>query len=187
MRNIAERRVWSLIRTLEHRPFMLTVSNDSNQLLWAAMVWLWLDKTTIRRIDERHKMDLLFTFGERHAPKSEPYDDIDKRGRTEAKNRLKALRDLSNKGRKWKLIPRYNVEPMETHAKMFIVDDLRLMITSDNTLSFGDTESERGDAGELGIMIDHPRLARQTRGSMELWLPKDAKIPDDSTSGGLSS
>ena len=39
---------------------------------------------------------------------------------------------------------------METHAKMFIVDDVRLMITSDNTLSFGDTEAERGDAGGVG-------------------------------------
>ena len=79
------------------------------------------------------------------------------------------------------LCPDESNEPMETHAKMFIVDDFRLMISSDNTLSFGDTETERGDAGELGIMIDHPRLAIQTRGSMDLWLPKEAKIPNDLT------
>ena len=79
------------------------------------------------------------------------------------------------------LFPAKSNQPMETHAKMFIVDDFRLMISSDNTLSFGDTETERGDAGELGIMIDHPRLAIQTRGSMDLWLPKEAKIPNDLT------
>ena len=65
---------------------------------------------------------------------------------------------------------------METHAKIFIVDDVRLMITSDNTLSFGDTEAERGDAGGVGIVIDHPRLALQARGSMEAWLPNEAII-----------
>ena len=76
---------------------------------------------------------------------------------------------------------------METHAKMFIVDDLRLMITSDNTLSFGDTESERGDAGELGIMIDHPRLARQTRGSMNHGFQKMPKFQTIQRGGGLPS
>ena len=30
-------------------------------------------------------------------------------------------------------------------------------------------------------MIDHPRLALQTRGSMELWIPNEAKIPGDLT------
>jgi phosphatidylserine/phosphatidylglycerophosphate/cardiolipin synthase-like enzyme len=79
------------------------------------------------------------------------------------------------------LCPDESNEPMETHAKMFIVDDFRLMISSDNTLSFGDTETERGDAGELGIMIDHPRLAIQTRGSMDLWLPIEAKMSNDLT------
>lgn len=185
LRDMAERPVWSLIRTLEHRPFMLDCIERFDHRIVMGSDGLrsnGLDKATIRTIDERASKNgsIVHVWWGRHAPNSKPFDEIDKRGRIEAKNRLKALRDLSNKGRKWKLIPRYSVEPMETHSKMFIVDDLRLMITSDNTLSFGDTESERGDAGELGIMIDHPRLARQTRGSMELWLPKDAKIPDDS-------
>ena len=185
LRDIAERPVWSLIRTLEHRSFMLDcIERFDNRIVMGSdgLRSNGLDKATIRTIDERASKNgsTVQIWWGRHAPNSKPFDEIDKRGRIEAKNRLKALRDLSNRGRKWKLIPRYNVEPMETHAKMFIVDDLRLMITSDNTLSFGDTESERGDAGELGIMIDHPRLARQTRGSMELWLPKDAKTPYDS-------
>ena len=186
LRNIAERPVWSLIRTLEHRPFMLDcIERFENRIVMGSdgLRSNGLDKATIRTIDERASKNgsTVHVWWGRNAPNSKPFDEIDKRGRIEAKKRLIALRDLSNKGRKWKLIPKYNDEPMETHAKMFIVDDLRLMITSDNTLSFGDTESERGDAGELGIMIDHPRLARQTRGSMEMWLPKDAKIPDDST------
>jgi len=185
LRKIAERPIWSLIRTLEHRPFMVDcIERFDNRIVMGSdgLRSNGLDKTTIRRIDERASKNgsTVHVWWGRHAPNSKPFDEIDKRGRIEAKNRLNELRDLSNKGRKWNLIPRYNVEPMETHAKMFIVDDFRLMITSDNTLSFGDTESERGDAGELGIMIDHPRLAKQTRGSMELWLPKDAKIPYDS-------
>ena len=37
---------------------------------------------------------------------------------------------------------------MESHAKkFFIIDDNRTLITSDNTLSFSDTNMEMGDAG----------------------------------------
>ena len=141
-----------------------------------------LDKATINKIHQRASKSgaTVQIWWGRHTPYSKPYDDTDKRGRKEAKSRLSELRNLANKEKRWKLIPRYYVEPMETHAKLFIIDDYRLMITSDNTLSFGDTESERGDAGELGMMIDHMRLPIQTRGSMELWLPKEAKISGDS-------
>ena len=186
LRDIAERPTWALIRTLEHRPFMADCIERFDKRIVMASDGLrsnGLDKATIRRIGQRASKSgaSVHIWWGRHAPGSKPFDEVDKRGRIEAKNRLNELRGLSIKGRKWKLIPRYNVEPMETHAKMFIVDDTRLMISSDNTLSFGDTESERGDAGELGIMIDHPRLAFQTRGSMELWIPNEAKIPGDLT------
>ena len=186
---IAERPIWSLIRTLEHRPFMEDcIERFENRLVMASdgLRSNGLDKASIQRIGSRaseHGATVHLWWG-RHAPKSKPFDAIDKRGRKEAKNRLTELRTLMNNQKekeRWGLVPRFSNEPMETHSKMFIVDDMRLMITSDNTLSFGDTEVERGDAGELGIVIDNPRLALQTRGSMELWLPNDAVIPSDNT------
>ena len=185
MFQIAERPVWSLIRTLDHRPLMADCIERFDRRLVIASDGLrsnGLDKATINRISERatdSKASVHIWWG-RHAPNSRPFDENDKRGRKEASQRIKMMRNKSKWGKKWWFLPR-SEQPMETHAKLFIVDDNRLIITSDNTLSFGDTESERGDAGELGIMIDHPRLAIQTRGSMEAWLPKDAVIPGDWT------
>jgi phosphatidylserine/phosphatidylglycerophosphate/cardiolipin synthase-like enzyme len=228
LRDIAERPTWSLIRTLEHRPFMADCIERFDKRIVMASDGLrsnGLDKATIRRIGQRASKSeaSVHIWWGRHAPNSKPFDEVDKRGRQEAKKQLQQLQSLEKpekiprldkngkfltgkygeklykvkrdkKTKKmimkngkpdyllssaWKLLPRSSFEPMETHAKMFIVDDTRLMITSDNTLSFGDTEYERGDAGELGLMIDHPRLALQTRGSMELWLPDDVKIPGD--------
>ena len=261
LRDIAERPAWSLIRTLEHRPFMADCIERFDTRIVMASDGLrsnGLDKATIWRIGQRasKSRSSVHIWWGRHAPNSKPFDEVDKRGRQEAKKQLKQLRNSSNGGevdgkkgkirlihdngfgfiktkgkdvyvphklvnkhrlkpddevkfiekivtgkknpsvgkftkirgkptdsgnRVFPLFPIESDEPMETHAKMFIVDDTRLMITSDNTLSFGDTESERGDAGELGIMIDHPRLALQTRGSMELWIPTEAKIPGDLT------
>jgi len=259
LRDIAERPTWSLIRTLEHRPFMADcIERFDNRIVMASdgLRSNGLDKATIRRIGQRasKSRSAVHIWWGRHPPNSKPFDEVDKRGRQEAKKQLAQLRNFGvkeknagKKGRiqrinpkgfgfiqtepvnvfvtaalvkKHQLKPGDNVEfieqimpnkknpsvgkftkirgkptnsgnrlftlcpiesnePMETHAKMFIVDDTRLMITSDNTLSFGDTEAERGDAGELGIMIDHPRLALQTRGHMELWIPNEAKILGD--------
>jgi len=254
LRDIAERPTWSLIRTLEHRPFMADCIERFDKRIVMASDGLrsnGLDKATIRRIGQRASKSgaSVHIWWGRHAPGSKPFDEVDKRGRNEAKNQLAKLRNFdgnvnndAKKGRiqhihekgfgfiqtkpvnvfvpktmvekfqlksgnqvefieeikpdkknpsvrkftkirgvsyEFSLFPLESNKPMETHAKMFIVDDYRLMITSDNTLSFGDTEAERGDAGELGIMIDHPRLALQTRGSMELWIPNEAKIPGD--------
>jgi phosphatidylserine/phosphatidylglycerophosphate/cardiolipin synthase-like enzyme len=183
---ISERPVWSLIRTLEHRPLMADCIERFDRRLVMASDGLrnnGLDKATINRIGQRateSKSTVQIWWG-RHAPGSKPFDERDKRGRREASDRLHKLRKMANWGENWWFLPTKSAQPMETHAKLFIVDDTRLIITSDNTLSFGDTESERGDAGELGIMIDHPRLAIQTRGSMEMWLPVEAIIKGDLT------
>jgi len=256
LRDIAERPTWSLIRTLEHRPFMADCIERFDKRIVMASDGLrsnGLDKATIRRIAQRASKNQAYVhiWWGRHAPKSRPFDEVDKRGRREAKKQLQQLRQTEGRtkvikgkvhqihnnrfgfiflkkskkrvfispkfffkyglksgdsvefiqknvegkknpevekftkvrgesvSRPFHLLPVAYNEPMETHAKLFIVDDTRLMISSDNTLSFGDTESERGDAGELGIMIDHPRLALQTRGSMELWIPDEAKISGD--------
>ena len=185
---ISERPVWSFVKNLQHRPFMEDCFEKFENRLVMASDGLrsnGLDKASIQRIGERATQTnaTLHVWWGRHAPKSKPFDEIDKRGRKEAASRLNELRRLttdSKNRKKWRVVPDKSNQPMENHAKMFIVDDMRLMITSDNTLSFGDTELGRGDAGELGIVIDHPRLALQTRGSMEAWLPNDAVIPNDS-------
>jgi len=184
--DIAEKPAWSLLREQQHRPFMEDCIDRFEHSIALASDGLrsnGLDLATIQRIHQqahKHRSTVRIWWG-RHAPGSKPFDEIDKRGRKEAKDRLEKMRQLSNDVKTWKFLPRNNHEPMETHAKLFIVDDLRLAITSDNTLSFGDTMSERGDAGELGLVLDHPRLSIQTRGSMELWLPKGAVVPGDST------
>lgn len=183
---ISERPVWSLIRTLEHRPLMADCIERFDRRLVMASDGLrnnGLDKATINRIGQRatESKSTVHIWWGRHAPGSKPFDERDKRGRKEASDRLHKLRKLAKWGKNWWFLPTKSAQPMETHAKLFIVDDTRMIITSDNTLSFGDTEYERGDAGELGIMIDHPRLAIQTRGSMEMWLPEDAIIKGDLT------
>lgn len=184
LRDASERPIWSLLTVDQHRPFMMDCIDRFTRRIVMASDGLrsnGLDKATIAKVHQqaaKTNANVHVWWG-RSAPNSKPFDEIDKRGRKEAKDRLSQLQELSRKDKPWRLLPRNTFEPMETHAKMFIVDDSRLMISSDNTLSFGKTASERGDAGELGIVIDHPRLAIQTRGSMELWLPNNAVIPGD--------
>ena len=60
---------------------------------------------------------------------------------------------------------------MLTHSKFISVDDERLLLTSDNLLSFSDDEGWESDARELGILIDSPRITRLMRGEMELLTP----------------
>ncbi|MFC1803393.1 hypothetical protein ACFL0D_05440 [Thermoproteota archaeon] len=93
----------------------------------------------------------------------------------QAKNRLSLLRE----SKEYDFYPKISNEPMETHTKLIMIDDSRLMITSDNFLAYGDPEFYQGESGELGIIIDHPRITRQHRGQMELWLPDaiDSKDP----------
>ena len=79
-----------------------------------------------------------------------------------------------------RVYPQNSNEPMETHSKLILIDDMRLFFTSDNFLAYGDPGFYQGDSGEFGIIIDHPRVARQIRGQMELWLP-EARIESDIT------
>jgi len=115
----------------------------------------------------------------RHAPESEQVKDEDIRGREQAKDRLSLLRNSKH----YQFYPPYSNEPMENHAKLIIIDDSRLFITSDNVLAYGDPEFYQGDSGELGLIIDHPRIARYHRGQMELWLP-EARDNNDVTRWG---
>jgi hypothetical protein len=101
-----------------------------------------LDLATIESIHQQARKEkaTVHVWWGRHPPYSKPLDEVDERGRKDAARQLNELRNRGNGGKEWYLIPKHVDEPMETHAKLFIVDDARLMMTSDNTLSFGDTK-----------------------------------------------
>lgn len=182
LRIIAERPAWSLLTNLEHRQFMRDCAGRFTNYLGLASDGLrhtGLDPATIEIIAEqasKSDSNVMVWWG-RHAPNSKPFDDNDARDRKEARAILHALRQHAQNGQ-WRFAPFKSGQPMETHAKLFVVDALRLMVSSDNTLAFSDSEPGYGDAGELGLVIDHPRLAMQTRGCMELHLPKARKRGD---------
>jgi len=182
LRIIAERPAWSLLTNLEHRQFMRDCAGRFTNYLGLASDGLrhtGLDPTTTEIIAKRAIQsdgNVMVWWG-RHAPDSEPLDENDARERKDAVAILHDLRQQAQKER-WRFAPFQSDQPMQTHAKLFVVDGLRLMVSSDNTLAFSDSEPGDGDAGELGLVIDHPRLAMQTRGCMELHLPKARKRGD---------
>ena len=192
---ICDNPVWSLVRNSHHRNFLVDCIDRFDERIVMASDGLrsnGLDKSMILKInkkasksgrkkDKKWRKGIVQIWWGRHPPDSKPYDDIDKRGRIEAKNQLGQLKKLSSKKPYWNLFPKEDRKPMESHAKIFIIDDNRTLITSDNTLSFSDTNMDMGDAGELGIIIDSPIFSSQTRGLMELWLPDSASDTKDFT------
>lgn len=182
LRIIAERPAWSLLTNLEHRQFMRDCAGRFTNYLGLASDSLrhtGLDPATIEIISSRANKsggNVMVWWG-RHAPYSKPFDENDARERKDAGAILRELRQHAQNGQ-WRFAPFKSDQPMQTHAKLFVVDGLRLMVSSDNTLAFSDNEPGYGDAGELGVVIDHPRLAMQTRGCMELHLPAARKLGD---------
>ncbi len=183
LQKIAERPRYRLIKNLEHRDVLI----DSAERFYTRLVLAsdglkekGLDKATIKSIVNRCKSNkkkgTIQIWWGRDASDSRPYNEEGKRGRKQARSRLEMFRQSGG----FHFYPEKSNKPMQNHAKLIIVDDMRVLLTSDNLLSFGDTESSRGDAGELGILIDHPRISRYTRGQMELWLPK-GRNPNDLT------
>jgi hypothetical protein len=57
--------------------------------------------------------------------------------------------------------------PMGCHAKLALIDDARVLVTSDNFLAYGDA-SLKSDSRELGVLIDSPRISNLVRGELEL-------------------
>ena len=99
LRDIAERPTWALIRTLEHRPFMEDCIERFDKRIVMASDGLrsnGLDKATIFRTVQRASKSgaSVHIWWGRHAPGSRPFDEIDKRGRKEAKNQLTKLRNF---------------------------------------------------------------------------------------------
>ena len=92
------------------------------------------------------------------------------------RRRLRKLRkevlkyDGSGDGLRTKFMPHKNDDPMITHCKFIATDDSRLLLTSHNLLSISKDEGW-GDARELGILVDSPRIAMSLRTEMELLNP----------------
>ena len=57
-------------------------------------------------------------------------------------------------------------KPMMNHSKLVQVDDGRILITSDNVMSYGDS-SVVSDSRQLGVLIDSPRISVMVRGELE--------------------
>jgi len=85
-----------------------------------------------------------------------------------------AMRDANTSGGDFRCLfqPHSSLKPMMTHAKFASMDGLRILVTSDNLLSFGDDEELSTDASELGILIDHPRSAREVVADMQFYIPE---------------
>ena len=184
--DLSERPRWSLVRTEQHRPAMLDLIRQSRKRIVIgsdAVRKRGLDRSTIREISSRpvdaenraSKFTVQIFWG-RQDPK---YVKGNNEEIKDARARIKLLReevwkndDRSGRGSlRSKFLPQKSLDTMITHCKFISVDDERLLLTSDNLLSFSDDEGWDSDARELGILIDSPRIARLMRGEMELLTP----------------
>jgi phosphatidylserine/phosphatidylglycerophosphate/cardiolipin synthase-like enzyme len=189
LREIAERPRWFIIKTEQHRPAMLDLIRQSRKRITIGSDGVrerGLDLSTIREISSRpadaenraSKFAVQIFWGRQDPSHVKKSDEEIK----EAGARIKLLRQevwKHDKGGKnaprgalrAKFLPDRSLDPMLTHSKFISVDDERLLLTSDNLLSFSDDEGWESDARELGILIDSPRITRLMRGEMELLTP----------------
>jgi len=185
LRGFAERPRWQLVRTDQHRPAMLSLIRSARKRIALgsdAIRKMGLDESTIvevaRRpgvVEDRASKYTVQVYWGRHDPseiRNDNREEIE-----EARGRLKRLRDEivkydeGGQGLRAKFFPFKSGDPMMTHCKFIAVDDNRLLLTSDNILSFSDDEGFDSDARELGLLVDSPRLARMLRSEMELLVP----------------
>ena len=183
---LCERPQWSLVKTDQHRPAMLDLIRQSRKRIVIgsdAVRKRGLDLSTIREISSRpadaenraSKFAVQIFWGRQDPDYVKKTDEEIK----DARDRIKLLRNEVWKhddrgtrgGLRSKFLPQRSTDPMLTHCKFISVDDERLLLTSDNLLSFSDDEGWDSDARELGILIDNPRIARLMRGEMELLTP----------------
>jgi phosphatidylserine/phosphatidylglycerophosphate/cardiolipin synthase-like enzyme len=183
---LCERPQWSLVKTDQHRPAMLDLIRQSRKRIVIgsdAVRKRGLDLSTIREISSRpadaenraSKFAVQVFWGRQDPDYVKKTDEEIK----DARARIKLLRnevwkydDRRGKGGlRSQFLPQKSLDPMLTHCKFISVDDERLLLTSDNLLSFSDDEGWDSDARELGILIDNPRIARVMRGEMELLTP----------------
>ncbi len=186
LKEISEYTQWSLVKTEQHRPAMLDLIRQSRKRIVIgsdAVRKGGLDLSTIRDISSRprdaenraSKFTVQIFWGRQDPGFVRAGDEEieDARSRIELlKEEVWKQDDRSHRGSlRSKFLP-LSLDPMITHCKFISIDDERLLLTSDNLLSFSkDDEGWDSDARELGILIDNPRISRIMRGELELLTP----------------
>ena len=183
LRMVAECPKWTLVHTEQHRPAMLSLIRASRKRIAIGSDSIrkgGLDESTIREIsrrpgevENRSSKFSISVFWGRQDPSAVKKGDEEI---ADARRRLRKLRqevlkyDGSGDGLRTKFMPHKNNDPMITHCKFIATDDSRLLLTSHNLLSISKDEGW-GDARELGILVDSPRIAMSLRTEMELLNP----------------
>ena len=155
-KDISERPVVRVVDTDEHRDVLLELVRDSKEKILIASDRVkkhGLDKALIRLLSRRETRLL---WG-REDPKA--YNKKSK-DLTEGIKLVKSL----EKSMKQTLLTSF--KPMMNHSKLVQVDDGRILITSDNVMSYGDS-SVVSDSRQLGVLIDSPRISVMVRGELE--------------------
>lgn len=185
-RAISERPRWTLVTTSEHRPLVLDMVRNARK-----SISLGSDGVSAQGLDQALCMDIsqqpvqvphrttkfqVNVFWGRHDPSHVPKKDREavKAAGVLIDDLRRAVRKHDGRGRELRVLfqPYASKKPMMTHAKFVAVDGTRVLITSDNLLSFGDDEERNTDASELGILLDHPRSSKEVVADMQFWTPK---------------
>ena len=156
-KGVYERPVVRTVDTDEHREVVVELVRDAKERIILASDRVkkdGLDKTLSRLIS---KKETRLLWG-REDPKAYNRKNEDM---------VKAKELIKNLKTDMKKLLLTSLNPMMSHAKLVQTDDMRILITSDNFLSYGDVSS-LSDSRELGVLIDSPRIATLVRGELEL-------------------
>ena len=185
-RAISERPRWALVSTAEHRPLLLHLVRTSRKSMSIGSDGVskqGLDRSLIHELGQRpmaisqraSKYSVNVFWGrhdKNHIPQRDRESNVNAGVQIHALR--EAMREANASGGDFRCLfqPHSSSKPMMTHAKFASMDGLRILVTSDNLLSFGDDEELSTDASELGILIDHPRSAREVVADMQFYIPE---------------
>ena len=161
---IWSRPVIKIVDTDEHRDAVIELVRDSKEKILIASDRVkkhGLDKALIRLLSRR---EIRLLWGRED---SKAYNKKNK----DLAEGIKIVKSLK-KSMKQTLLTSF--KPMMNHSKLVQVDDERILITSDNVMSYGDS-SVASDSRQLGVLIDSPRISMMVRGELE-FIHKDLRF-----------
>jgi len=162
-RGVSERPVLRMVNTSDHRNVVVELIRDAkNKIIMASdrIKPHGLDPVLVQLISAKEPFFETRLVWGREDPRA--YNKK-KEAIVAARKLIQKLKSSSREGR----LLTSSKDPMGSHAKVVQTDDMRVLITSDNILSYGDT-SLKSDSRELGILIDSPRISILVRGELEL-------------------
>lgn len=165
-RRVSEMPIVRVVDTDEHSEVTLELVRDAQRKVMLASDRVkkhGLDQSLIRLLSKKETRLLWGREDPKAYRKNNP-------GIAEARRLIGNL----NKEMKQKRLLTSLKGPMMSHAKLVQADDMRILITSDNILSYRDT-SLVSDSRELGVLIDSPRISTMVRGELEL-LHKELRL-----------